>query len=307
MLEREVRTRQQQISLYEDKKIGFLREAVAQGADRIVPKGMSSEQWERQKDIGKAYSYLASMTREELRRIYGRSKEEPLTRERIRQIHDAFIVNLHNNSSPNLQSKFPLEEIFVKKPLSLLRGGTIALEVKRQIEQGVNSRAQILKNTGLTLQQVKRAAETLRKHEVIVPRMNTSWQELEEQFKKEEDNEKLQGMLDEINPYNVRHFMGRDPGKEVFLSYLSDILVDAGFYVGKRLETIATLIRDMGIPVRRFEIAPMIKKGKAIRRVYTIIPTKRRKQILEVLNENPDILGRFNDRSNRAGDPNDLS
>ena len=190
-MERESRTREQQIALYESKKIAFLREAASEGADKKLPRGLTEEQWGRRKDIGKAYSYLVSMTEEELGRIYGRSEEEPLTRERIRQIHNAFIVNLHNNSSPNLQSKFPLEEIFVKKPLSLLRGGTIALEVKRQIEQGVNSRAQIVKNTGLTLQQVQSTARHLRRFEVTVPRASISWQELEEQFNKEEDNKKF--------------------------------------------------------------------------------------------------------------------
>jgi hypothetical protein len=295
VMEREARTRQQLIALYEDKKIGFLRGAVEQGADQIVPEHVTPEQWERQKDIGKAYSHLASMTGEALGEIYG------LTRGRISQIHNKYIISLHRNLlkiSPEFASKFPSAEeiILVKKPFAELRPTSIVFQVKQQVNQGVNSRAQIVENTGFTPDQVHRAAYTLKRHNIATPRDINSFIELQEQFAKEEDNEKLQDMLNMLKPGSIRGMINYHRGQETFFSSLTNILIEEGLHVRyKELKSIVALLRSKKIPIIQVSMTYKTKKGKETHGSYVIVLTKRRQQILEVLVENPDIFARLSD------------
>lgn len=293
-MERESRTRVQRIVLYKDRMIGFLREAAAEGADKKVPASMTSEQWERQRDIGKAYSYL-TLRDKDLGKIYGSSPEESLTGERIRQIRNNFKKNLHNNASPELQERFPLSDLSARKP-SPLRSEVI-LQVTKQVEEGVEDRRKIAKNTGLTLAQVTRKAQVLKRMGIEIPRPPTFSEELEEKVKEEKDDKKLQDILNEI-PVNtiVKYMRGKD---FKVLIFLTNVLKSNGFFVRNReLKSVAGAIKkiDPEIPIRIVETNYKLKiRSKEYIQSYMIVFAKHTDRILEAVRGNPDIFERLSD------------
>lgn len=284
--------REQQIAIYERKVITFLWEAAREGADKKVPQGMTEEQWQRIKDIGKAYYYL-TLSQAEVGKIYG------ITRAGIGRICESFIVNTYYNSSLDLQSRYPLQEILIRKPVSLLKRAPVALRVKEQIDQGVANRSEIARNTGLTPRQIAGAVQTLKPHRIAVVTDSSLFlfRELEKQFEKEEDDRRLQGMLDGLPAINMRGFIARNTGKEIFLSSLTNILTDAGFHVrSKELRPVADAIRNAGIPIRLADAGYTTRHGnKEYSQVYIIVLTRHKDRILEVIRQDSNLFGRLSD------------
>ncbi len=288
-MERESRTRAQRIALYEERVIGFLREAVAEGADKIVPFGMTSERWERISSKGKAYCYL-SRSFEGTGELCG--DPEPLTGGTIKQDHKAFITNLHKNSPQELKDRFPLSSIFVEKPLPFR--SEVTLQVVQQVEKGVNDRRQIAQNTKLTLAQVTNRAQHLKTIGIEIPRAPTFSEELAKRVESEEDDKKLQGILDEIPVNTIRVYMRRDDPK--ILTFLTNVLKSDGLYVRNReLKLVVDVIKDKEIPIRIVETGFKNKiRGREYPQSYTVVFVKRGKRILKALKENPNVFKRLN-------------
>jgi len=98
--------------------------------------------------IGVVYNDIGSpATYEEL------VDEHDIYKQSARDINKRFLANLWNNSSPELQGKYPLSEILTaRKPRSQrsrerhsLSMGGVSLRIKDQVENGVTDRDMISK------------------------------------------------------------------------------------------------------------------------------------------------------------------
>ncbi|MBI2049591.1 hypothetical protein HYT32_01670 [Candidatus Roizmanbacteria bacterium] len=237
------------------------------------------------------------MTDKELGEIYG-SPEKPLTGERIRQIRggrNGFIKKLHRNSSDRLQARFPLEELSVMKP-TVFRS-EVTSRVAQQVEQGITNRHQIAENTGLTSAEVTKAAHRLKEVGIEIPRVLGSFKQLEQDAEIEEDDKKLQEILNNLSVDTIIYYFqwrSKDPKA---ITVLTKILKNAGLHIRTReLKPVRDTIRDVGIPIRFAETSYSIKRnGKEYPQSYTVVFTKHIERILLAIRGNPDVFKRLND------------
>lgn len=194
--------------------------------------------------MGGVYSFTPA-TYDDLAGQYG------VTREWIRQLNKGFLEGLWANCSAETQAQFPLQEIPVRKPLSLW------------------SR--------------ERMSQTL-------PKSQISYQDLKNRISREEDNKKLQEILDGMSTKSIRGFMQRHRSTEqqqaVFIS-LGNILREAGYHF-RSVDIFAEALRSANVPIRKDELQQTIK-GKEYPQTYYIVLNKRRDKALEVINNTPDL------------------
>jgi len=176
-MEREGTILKQETSRHELVVQPFLKEAFKEGAHRTRPKYNPREDWFRQIMIGVVYNDRGSLaTLQELADRYGIWKQSAA------ESNKAFLRNLWNNSSPELQNRYPLNEVLsARKPigqksrdrLSAAMGGA-SLRIRAQIKNGVTSIDEICNNTNLSRETVIRRLRTLKSWGISVPKENSS-------------------------------------------------------------------------------------------------------------------------------------
>ena len=162
-MERESAISKSAISKHETIVKPFLKEAFKEGTHRIRPPRVSEPQWLRRIMIGVVYNDIgSSATLQEL------ADENGVSRQRIGQINDDFLKNLHNSCSPELQGRYFLDELLTaRKPWSQKSKDKasesqkiVSLKIKAQIEAGVTDREKISNNTGISRSIIRGLART---------------------------------------------------------------------------------------------------------------------------------------------------
>lgn len=291
-METERGARARQIALYEKNVIEFLKEAVSEGADKNIPPHLTKDEWEKQKDLGKASSYLTISLSTLAKINTDPSRKKPLTREWARLQRKEFIINLHNNSSPELRTKYPVRSLFVRKPVPLQLD---TAQIAEQVVQGVNNRRQIAINTSLTLSQVASRAKILNRMGIDLPKTPPMFDELEEKVEKEEDYTKLQKILDDVSVNSLIYYLiDKKVRKNKTIAFLTNILESGDFHVRSReLKSIAEVIKSKEIPIRIVETGIQTKNGREYIQSYIVVFTKHKDPILDAVGESPDIFNRL--------------
>lgn len=134
-------------------------------------------------------------------------------------------------------------------------------------------------------------------HGIVAAKDNVSVKELDKQFEEEDDDTKLQEMLDDLNHGSILHFISSNRGKQIALSFLTNVLTSEGFHVRPReLKFIADAIKEAEIPIRVIETKYTNKRfNKEYKQIYTIVLTKHKDRILEVIRQSRHLFERLSD------------
>lgn len=293
------------LAIGHERKKAYLKEVMQRRIWKIKPSTLSDREWSMQRKIGFQYAFT-DKTLEDLGRQYG-----GLTREDIRHLNHEFLDNIAKISPPELQVQYPRVVIPDKKPLtqksrektSKSKGG-ISLTVRQQLEQGVRRVGQIAKNTGLSSKQVSKSRQALKDWEGVSKEVfqteNISWEDLERKIEQEQDDKKLQEVLDAIPINIIRAYIARHKKNQssVFLGSLVSILREKGLYVRSGdVNLVFAVIKDAGIPIKREYSRYQRKEGKkqGFSQVYYVVLSKHADRIIKTLGKHPELFTRLNE------------
>lgn len=212
-----------------ERKLSFLKEAIAEEAYLRVPLYLTEERWVKWRNITGIYEG-SNITFDSLGEMYG------LTGQFIKQIRDRCLERLYENCSLSIRKKYTLKEILVRKT-SLIQAG---------VGEPGQKKAQAFKR----------------------------------QIEKEEDNKKLQEILDSRSDTSLKKCLNR-PGKPPLLLSLRNTLRQAGYHF-VRLDPFVKTLQKEGIPLRGV-------KGSMIRQTYWVILAKRQEAALKAVSDNPGL------------------
>lgn len=298
-------------SEYETIVLPFVIDAMQEGAHKKTPESLSDDQWNRQKNVGGIYIGSPAINKDlkklaglysvppELRRVVTEVRE--VTTERIRQINKAFLRNLWNNGSPELQERHPLNKVLaVRKPLSqrskerhsAVRGGK-SLEIKKQVESGVTNVDEISANTGISRIRIMSRRKLLKGWgiNIDIPRERSSYKEsleqLVEQLEKETDDKKIQELLDRLPYLVIWRDMTKKKGASHFYSLLT-VVREAGFYPQNAdVHSFATSLKTAGVPITRKDRVIAGIKPHTLR--YYILLSRHKDRIIQALKDDQDL------------------
>ena len=196
-----------------------------------------------------------------------------------------------NNSSSELQGKYPLNDILTarksRKPWSqesrerssLSQGGA-SLKIKQQVESGITDINEISKNTGLSKRVIATSARfVLREWGVVVfTRQHAPHREDLEQLGKETDDKKTQDLLDRI-PCHVILNLKRKREASQFLS-LSSLIREAGFRT-RYNHPFATSLKNAGIPISTKE--KVVGGARPQTQIYYILLSRHKDRAIQAL------------------------
>lgn len=291
-MERESAIAKQEASKHKTIVQPFIKYAFKEGAHRIRPKYLSESQWNKQVMIGVVYNDIGSTaTIEELGDKYGK------THQNISLLNKSFLRNLWNNCKPELQERYPLDEILtVRKPLSqrskerlsALRGGK-SLEIKKQVESGATNVDEISANTGILKGRIMESRKLL-KHwgiNINVSREQSSYKEPLEQLDKETDDKKIQELLDTF-PYFVIHYdMTKRKEASRFCSLLTFIR-EAGLHPPNTdVHFFVTSLKTAGVPITRKDRVVAGTKPHIL--TYYIVVNRHKDRGIQVFREDKDL------------------
>lgn len=177
-------SREALIAGHEIKK-AFLREAIREGAYLERPRRTSSAGWSKQRKIGFRYAFQ-DIALEDLGTQYGG------TRNNTSQTNHRFLDNIHKNSSPELQAKYPRNTIPDKKPvgkmsrerISASHGG-ISLRAKALLEKGISNPRQIQSRLNISSAATGSIRRVLETWGMELPLIRTSYKTIKETVEEE--------------------------------------------------------------------------------------------------------------------------
>lgn len=226
----------------------------------------------------------------------GRSYDE--TRANASLLYRGFIPELWNNSSEQTRSSHTLKDLQARKPisqrsrerLSESRGGK-ALRIRDMILSGARSVDELKKQSGLSKERIWAGLRTLERRGIDVSQFFSTTRKNKEKIKQligEEDDKKIQRMLDELPAIVIRYNM-LEPKKrkkrrnpKVFTTIGS---TTSGLYYYKFMEThlFAQDLEENGIPNRK-----MKRVTEEERNDYVLLE-KHRDRALAVWDKDPRL------------------
>jgi len=262
----------------------FLKTAIAEGADIKKPKMISESVWRRNIDITWLYCET-DKTQEEIKEMF------TLSRERVRQIIDITTQRLWNNSSLQTQALFPLEQLVLRKPLSvkskerhsLVRGG-LSVFIRNELDAG-KSIEQIRGEAGLSMESIGDSRRVLKGWGRHVPYFihNTHPQtiELEKKLINAKTDEEKQELLNQITrSFYDKHAKGESP----LLVSVKTAITEVGFRPS--LTGIVNFVKSLqskSFPVRELK---RLVKGTFITSYFFLMQDKQKAQGLWFNDEN---------------------
>jgi len=239
----------------------FLRTAIREEAHLKQPEGASGETWIKERNLV-GVDWGTPKTHRTIGEIYH------LSESRVTQIVKRGMLHLWGNCSEETQKQFPEEEIKAfKKP----RG--TALAITRRVESGVTNRRlvkefgeknirairKILGDVGVNLPLNKRGESRVKR------------QELKDRLENEEDDQKVQAILNQLHPtFARRHLRG-------IVMPLGDMLFELAGTHTKQLSSIADKLRALGIPVGT--VCEQVSTDKQKTRTYHLVRVKEQNRI----------------------------
>lgn len=250
----------------------FLQAAIAEGAHLEFPANPNkASNWVRERNIAGVY-FGSPATLQEIGDIY------VVSRERIRQVINVFLKQLHSRCSEEVQERFPLEKIVhpVSKPISeevrdrqsRVQGGK-RLEIRSLVASGVVNPDEIASKLGMRQGRVRTALKSLRKRGLAPDSNLNRWPYILDGIEKAVTDEEIAGLLGRINSSTI----ARHP--ECFIT-IGDVANIAGFRFRRdKLKEFIGELNEAGIPFASIEF--WFKDGKSGRSYYIL-----RKQVERV-------------------------
>jgi len=102
-----------------------------------------------------------------------------------------------------------------KQIMSLKQGGKSVM-IKEELEKGIIDPKEIGKNLGLTSIQVTDARKTLRNWNLDLPRTKRDYTEIQKAIEVENDDKKLQGILNSLSMESITAFMRNNKDQTTF-------------------------------------------------------------------------------------------
>jgi hypothetical protein len=165
-----------------------------------------------------------------------------------------------------------------KQIRSLKRGGKSVM-IKEELEKGITDPKEIGKNLGLTSVQVADARKTLRNWKLDLPRITRDYAEIQKAIEVENDDKKLQGVLDGLSMESVTSFVRNNKNQTTFL-YLGNLLGELGYTKNARL--VGEKLKADGIPVAKYMRA-LRGEGKSL--ITWVVLNKDKQRISDVADE----------------------
>jgi len=165
-----------------------------------------------------------------------------------------------------------------KQIRSLKRGGKSVM-IKEELEKGITDPKEIGKNLGLTSVQVADARKTLRNWKLDLPRTTRDYAEIQKAIEIENDDKKLQGVLDSLSMESVTSFIRNNKDQTTFL-YLGNLLGELGYIKNARL--VGEKLKASGIPVAKYTRA-LKEEGKSL--ITWVVLNKDKQRISDVADE----------------------
>lgn len=291
--------RERDISRHEVIVQPFIKDAFKEGAHRIKPKYTKRDQWFRQIMIGVVYNDTgSSATAEELADKYGAFKQS------IACSNKSFLENLWNNSSPELQDRYHLNEILtVRKPRSQRSRerqseslGGAGLRIKKELGESITDIDTISRNTGIPVGRISNFRGRLREWGVNVPRKLASYKEALKQLEEETDDKKTQELLNRISLHVVLHDLKTKRESSQFSS-LSPLIREAGFRsYGNDVHLFEASLKSAVVPVPITRKEMVVRSAKHGTKTYYILLSRHKDRAIQALKDDQS-LQRFQRKS----------
>ena len=165
-----------------------------------------------------------------------------------------------------------------KQIMSSKQGGKSVM-IKEELEKGITDPKEIGKNLGLTSVQVADARKTLRNWKLDLPRITRDYAEIQKAIEVENDDKKLQGVLDGLSMESVTSFVRNNKNQTTFL-YLGNLLGELGYTKNARL--VGEKLKADGIPVAKYMRA-LRGEGKSL--ITWVVLNKDKQRISDVADE----------------------
>ena len=276
----------------------FLKSALADGAQNVQPSWsargsiyyLDPALWAKRLNITGIY-FGTSLTLDEIGQRYG-----GISREAVRQIIEKGVKDLHKHSSTETQTKFPIKEIPLSKPLCVTKNienkattNASNLEaVSKQLENRITNSDQITTNTNLSKKEVQLALKIIRSqsakvkkekwHQIYENKKDT-WQAICNIVEYSEDKVQTQAAIDILDQFHAIKLLRK---KDHSLLTCTEILgkKPAGF--SKKIHIV---LRNANIPVMR--ISYDTQTQRKYEAVSYFIPNRFAEEALDVLNNSP--------------------
>ncbi|MBF8249772.1 MAG: hypothetical protein HW400_373 [Candidatus Levybacteria bacterium] len=269
----------ERLTIYQaqEKRIAYIQDAVAEGVLDKISKKISG----RNQNIAIVYSLSEEITGENIGKFFPKLSGEDLTSERVRQISRRFLAEAWKYSSPQLQNKHPLRELYARRPSAL---NQINARIKELILKGTNL-TDIESAEGKTV--LENARDILGKRGIKIPAGISRYEDFKVKAEMETDDRKLQKLLDDCTSGQLIGYLGRHNNDEqIVLTGLSGILRKNGFHPHNFLKLFMGKIRADGIPCG--EINHTNDKSK-YPQVYRVVFVKHEERILNAIKDDHDL------------------
>jgi hypothetical protein len=205
------------------KREYFIQESVAQGALGKIRIN------ERNQNIG-ILTCLTNMPERQIGLIFANPKTgEPLKRQRINQIYNRFLEELNRVKTEDLKN-IKLEELLARR-VTLTENGPTE-KVKNALENGISDYEQLQTIAGTPLNQIR---NLLKKRCIVVPCPIKVFADFEKKACTENDDLKLQEILDAHTGNFLRYYIGQHrKDKEQMLISLSLVAKSAELHLSNR-------------------------------------------------------------------------
>ncbi len=256
-------------SIARDIHVNFLDDALGEGANLELPKGVVQDYWIRDQIITAEY-YRNGKLMHVLGLQYG------LTRSRIQQVLRETLTRLWRNTSPSLQEKYPLHKLIVT-------GKSREKREERPIPKV--DIYEIAKKTGVCISDTRKVLEVLRQEGIVIPNP-FSLQDIVGRLKEENDDKKAQELLDEIpSAMSIVNYINgmKLKGEPCVFAFLGIVFREKDIHVPfVKFLIVDEFLRSINIPTKRVERKDHLQN-------YWIVLTRDAERIAREVRGNPDF------------------
>jgi biotin operon repressor len=277
----------------QDLRQAFLKQAVEEGAYKIVPPNITPEKWVLMRNIGAVY-YGSEATLDDIGALYGYSMEW------IRRVRNGFLEKLWGNCTIETRKQYPFSRmpkaktlsIKLRRERSLKMGGSSAV-LAEKYNSGMTDIGKILEATGLSRRQINSSRSVLENWGIHIPKTPNRYRDVSKRINEEEDNGRLQAYLDELSGSSILGYAWRAKSSRqedlqpVFVK-LRHVLREGG-YRTQSLRIFADVLSKEGMPLRKIPRTPYLFEGRMRQPTTYVVLNKRKSEVLRVLNSRPEL------------------
>lgn len=271
----------------------FLIAAIAEGAHLKQPSvPRRPTEWVRYRNITGAY-FLSDAPQRDIATAYARGSTR-LSGERIRQIIEATMRNIHKNCSPELQAQYPFEQIPLKKPFSrkmrehqslgktgasvslarMLEAGVPLQEAKKSLDipgSILSAHRRVLHNWGVDVPYLYR---TLAEKNALIENLKNP----------NLTDQQIQELLDQINHYEVKSKLD----DTAFLSVIKAARILGYRFWPRNFDILIRILELASIPFSKLQVPVKNGPQRGIH-TYHLLATQHLQRFKEALSSTPEL------------------